>query len=323
MEKSYKPIPKHLNNYLDWIDVEKGLSSQTQETYSRYLKRFIEWLEEKNLSDLKPHQLDPDHIWKYRIYLARQTTSKNSNQTLSRSTQKSYLTALRSLMSYFASRDIEALPPEKIELPKDQGSDSPQFLTTDQLERLFEVPDTSSKIGLRNRAILETLFSTGMRVSELVDLDRDQIEPSLEQESLELGIVGKGNKARTVYFSNKALKWLKKYLETRNDDADALFVNYRKRSDASRRLTTRSIEKIVKNTAIEAGLPSNTTPHVLRHSFATNLLNQGVDLRVVQEFLGHESITATQIYTHVTSKKLKDIHKEFHENNNQESATNN
>lgn len=318
MKKSNKPLSKHISDYLDWLDVEKGLTSNTQENYARFLKRFIDWLEEKNLSDLKPHDLSSDHVWKYRIFLARQTTSKNSSKTLSKTTQKSYLIALRSLMSYFANRDIASLPPEKIELPKDQSDKTPQFLTLDEIKRLFKVPDTSNKKGLRDRSILETLFSTGMRVSELIDLDRKQIEPSLNEEYLELGIVGKGGSARTVYFSTRTLKWLKKYLKTRDDMSDALFVNYRKRSDASRRLTVRSVEKIVKKYALQAGLPKNTTPHVLRHSFATNLLNKGVDLRTVQEFLGHKSITATQIYTHVTNKRLSDVHKKHHGGDNLE-----
>lgn len=316
MKKSSKPLPSHLSDFLDWLDVEKGLTSKTQENYARFLKRFLDWLEKNNLSDLKPHDLSPDHVWKYRIFLARQTTSKNSNKTLSKTTQKAYLTALRSFMSYFANRNIQSLPPEKIELPKDQGDRKVQFLTLDELKRLFKAPDTNTKKGLRDRAIIETLFSTGMRVSELIDLDRKQIEPSLNEEYLELGIVGKGGSARTVYFSTRTLKWLKKYLKTRDDMSDALFINLRKRSDASRRLTVRSVEKIVKKYALQAGLPKNTTPHVLRHSFATNLLNEGVDLRTVQEFLGHKSITATQIYTHVTNKRLSDVHKKFHGGNN-------
>lgn len=277
------------------------------------MSRFLGWLDDNDLSDIKPHELTPKHVWNYRIYLARKTTSKNSSGTLSRSTQSSYLIALRSLLAYFASRDIQAMPPEKIELPRDKSDTEVQFLDLEQLKRLFTVPDVSRLKGLRDRAILEVLFSTGMRVSELVSLDRDQVDSFLDEGYLELGIVGKGGRARTVYFSPRTLKWLKKYLDKRGeDDAEALFVNLRKRSDASRRLTVRSIENIVKKSALKAGLPSNTTPHVLRHSFATNLLSQGVDMRTVQEFLGHKSITATQIYTHVTNKKLKDVHEKFH-----------
>lgn len=316
MKKSDTPIPKHITDYLDWIDVEKGLSSTTQENYSRFIKRFVDWLEKNDLADLKPHELSEKHVWDYRIYLARKTTSGQSGKGLKRSTQQYYLIGLRSLLSFFAARDIQSLPPEKIELPKSKNEKQVRFLTLEQLRRLFSAPDVSTDIGRRDRAILETLFSTGMRISELTSLDREQIEPSLENDDgLELGIVGKGGKARTVYFSPRALTWLKKYLETRDDMAPALFVNYRSRSDASRRLTARSIQKKVKTYAIKAGLPTDTTPHVLRHSFATDLLGRGVDIRVLQEFLGHSSITATQIYTHVTSKQLKDIHRSYHGGN--------
>ena len=151
-----------------------------------------------------------------------------------------------------------------------------------------------------------------MRISELVALNQEQIKSSLNSDELELGIVGKGGKARTVYFSTRTLQWLKRYLKTRNDKDKALFINYRGPIDASRRLTPRSIEKSIQKYALLAGLPSTTTPHVLRHSFATDLLSQGVDIRILQEFLGHKSITATQIYAHVTSKKLREIHRQFH-----------
>ncbi|MEX2033308.1 MAG: tyrosine-type recombinase/integrase [Candidatus Colwellbacteria bacterium] len=312
MKKSQKPLPQHVSDYLDWLDIEKGLSSKTQENYSRFLKRFLDWLKENMLSGLKPHELSPDHIWKYRTYLARQTRSKRSSKSLTKATQSYYLITLRSLLSFFAERDILALPPEKIKLPLDKADKEVRFLSLEQLERLFAVPDTSSPQGLRDRAILETFFSTGMRIAELVALNREQIESSLNKDDLELGIVGKGSRARTVYFSSRTLGWLKRYLKTRNDKDKALFVNYRGPIDAPRRLTPRSIEKNIQKYALLAGLPSNTTPHVLRHSFATDMLSQGVDIRILQEFLGHKSITATQIYAHVTSKKLREIHRQFH-----------
>ncbi len=312
MKKSQKPLPQHVSDYLDWLDVEKGLSSKTQENYSRFLKRFLDWLKENRLSNLKPHELSPDHIWKYRIFLARQTRSKRSSKSLRKSTQGYYLIVLRSLLSYFAERDILTLPPEKIKLPRDKAEKEVRFLSLEQLERLFKVPDISSPQGLRDRAILETFFSTGMRIAELVALNREQIKSSLNLDELELGIVGKGSRARTVYFSSRTLGWLKRYLETRNDGDKALFINYRSPTDAPRRLTPRSIEKSIQKYALLAGLPPTTTPHVLRHSFATDLLNQGVDIRILQEFLGHKSITATQIYAHVTSKKLREVHRRFH-----------
>ena len=312
MQKSTKPLPQHVSDYLDWLDVEKGLSSKTQENYSRFLKRFLDWLKENKLSNLKPHELSPDHVWKYRIYLARQTRSKRSSKSLKKATQSYYLITLRSLLSFFAERDILAIPPEKVKLARDKAEKEVRFLSLDQLERLFEIPDISSPSGLRDRAILETFFSTGMRISELVALNQEQIKSSLNSDELELGIVGKGGKARTVYFSTRTLQWLKRYLKTRNDKDKALFINYRGPTDASRRLTPRSIEKSIQKYALLAGLPSTTTPHVLRHSFATDLLSQGVDIRILQEFLGHKSITATQIYAHVTSKKLREIHRQFH-----------
>lgn len=312
MQKNQKALPHHIPDYLDWLDVEKGLSSKTQENYARFLKRFLDWLGMNKLSHLKPHELTSEHIWKYRIFLARQTISKRSSKALKKTTQNYYLIALRSLLNYFAERDILALPPEKIKLPRDKTEKEVRFLSLEQLERLFSIPDISSVKGLRDRTILETFFSTGMRISELVALDRDQVEPSLNSEGLELGIVGKGGKVRTVYFSSRVLSWFKQYLKTRDDHEKALFINYRTRKEASRRLTPRSIEKGIKRYALLAGLPATTTPHVLRHTFATDLLNQGVDIRVLQEFLGHKSITATQIYAHVTSKKLREVHHKFH-----------
>lgn len=314
MFKSPKPIPQHLTDFLDWLDVEKGLSSKSQENYSRFLKRFLDWLDLNKLSNLKPHELNSDHIWKYRIYLARQTKSRRSNDPLKKTTQNYYLIVLRSLLAYFAEKDILSLPPEKIKLARGREEKEVRFLTLEQLQKLFAAPDVSTAGGLRDRAILETFFSTGMRISELVSLNRDQIQPSLRSNSneLELSIVGKGGKARTVYFSERALAWIKKYLDKRNDNEGALFINYRSRKDASRRLSPRYIEKMINRYAILAGLPSSTTPHVMRHTFATDLLNQGVDIRILQELLGHRSITATQIYAHVTNKKLRDVHRAFH-----------
>ncbi|MEX2514914.1 MAG: tyrosine-type recombinase/integrase [Candidatus Paceibacterota bacterium] len=311
MKKSSTPIIKHLHDFLDWIDVEKGLASTTQENYARFLERFFQWLRNNDLTDLKPHELSEDHVWKYRIYLARYAKGTGS-EGLKRSTQQYYLIGLRSLLRYFTKRDITSLPPDKITLPKDDTGDEVRNLTIDQLKKIFKAPDVSTKSGLRDRTILETFFSTGMRISELVALDKKQISSSINKDELELSITGKGRKTRTVYFSPRALKWLGRYLQSRKDDEPALFVNYRAPKDASRRLTPRSIQKRVKKYAVSAGLPQDTTPHVLRHSFATDLLRKGVDIRILQEFLGHSSITATQIYTHVTDKQLRDIHGKFH-----------
>lgn len=311
MKQSDKPIPHHLNDFLDWLEIEKGLSSKTQENYSRFLKNFLDWLKKNKLDNLKPHELSPDHIWQYRVYLARQYVSKK-NQFLKKDTQNYYLIALRSLLNYFADRDIISLPAEKIKLAKDKGDKQVRFLNIEQLEKLFSIPDTSKVCGLRDRAILETLFSTGMRISELTSLNKDQIKIRPGMTELELIIVGKGGRTRTVYLSERTLLWLNKYLETRKDKEKALFINYRSKKNTSKRLTPRSIEKSIKKYAIMAGLPLNTTPHVMRHSFASDLLAKGVDLRTIQEFLGHKSISASQIYTHITSKQLKEIHKKYH-----------
>lgn len=311
MERSTKPIPSHLTDFLDWLEIEKGLSSKSQENYSRFLKRFFDWLKINHLQDLKPHELTPDHVWKYRVFLSRQYLPK-TKQPLKKSTQSYYLIALRALLNYFAEKDISSLPAEKVKLAKDKGEREVRFLTLEQLEKLFSIPDISKIQGLRDRAILETLFSTGMRIAELVSLNREQIKLKAGMKELELVIVGKGNRPRTVYFSEHALYWLWKYLETRRDKEKALFINYKSKKRATGRLTARSIEKMIKRYALLAGLPLTTTPHVMRHSFATDLLAQGVDLRTIQEFLGHKNISATQIYVHVSSKKLREIHRKFH-----------
>lgn len=314
MEQSQKPILDYFQDFLDWLEIEKGLSSKSQENYARFIKRFFEWLKKNNLEKLKPHDLTSEHIWKYRVFLSRQFLPK-SKLPLKKSTQNYYLIALRSLLKYFADRDIASLPTEKIKLAKDKGERLVKFLTKEQLERLFSCPDITTPQGLRDRAIIESFFSTGMRIAELVALNREQIKFNTGEKELEIVIVGKGNRPRTVYFSHRALDWLKKYLDSRQDKEKALFVRFAGKKDAPLRLTPRYIEKSVKRYSIAAGIPPSTTPHVLRHSFATDLLNKGVDLRIIQEFLGHKSITATQIYAHVTSKRLREIHEKFHSGN--------
>ncbi|MBI4132292.1 MAG: tyrosine-type recombinase/integrase [Candidatus Sungbacteria bacterium] len=314
LKPSAQPIPRHAADFLDWLDVERGLSSKSQENYSRFLNKFLEWLKLKNLEHLKPHELSPDHIWNYRVFLARQYLPR-TKQPLKKSTQNYYLIALRSLLNYFSHRDILSLPAEKVTLARDKAERQVRFLLLDQLEKLFAAPDIHTPQGVRDRAMLETLFSTGMRVAELVSLNRNQLRLRAGTRDFELGIIGKGQRVRTVYFSERALEWLRRYLAARTDQEKALFINFRGPRHAPRRLTVRSVEKMIKRYAILAGLPPNTTPHVMRHSFATDLLNQGVDLRTIQEFLGHKSIAATQIYAHVTSKKLREIHKKFHGKN--------
>lgn len=317
MQESQKPILDHIPDFLDWIDVEKGLSGKTQENYARFLRKFSLWLERKNLKDLRPHQIEADHIWQYRVFLARATDQKG--RTLKKSTQNYYLIALRSLLNFFAARNIKSLPAEKIELARQKKAKKVDFLKLEQVNKLLQAPETGNFMGLRDRTIIEVLFSTGLRISELVALDRKQFKDDQMTQAIELGIVGKGGHPRTVYFSERSVRWLKRYLESRDRlvgpgsaDNDPLFINYRAARRASNRLTARSVENIIKKYALLAGLPSTTTPHTLRHSFATDLLNQGADLRTVQEFLGHQNIATTQIYTHVTNKRLKDLHRRFH-----------
>lgn len=318
--KSDTPIIKHIPDFLDYCEVVKGLSQKTQENYSRYLQKFILWLKGSKREGLLPHQLTADDIYNFRLYLSR-FKSKNG-QSLKKLTQNYYLIALRALLGFFTAKDIESLPADKIQLAKaPEAEKTVKFLNTEQVEKLLEAANDKKPEGLRDRAILEALFSTGLRVAELVALNREQftnirtvprsarqnLDSSQSSElnnknDLELGIIGKGKHPRTVYFSERALEWIKKYLATRQDKDKALFIHYRSRKDSDARLTSRSMERTVKKYALLSGVPFFTTPHTLRHSYATDLLSQGVDIRTIQEFLGHRNIVTTQIYTHVTNK---------------------
>jgi len=311
MNSNQKPIKEHIQDFLEYLDVEKGLSEKSQQTYARFLNKFSSWLKLNNLEGLTPEQLNEEHIRKYRFFLSK-TLKRGTKEPIKKSTQNYYLIALRNLLNYFTERNIPSLSAEKIKLIK-QRERQIKFLDLEQVKRLLEVPETKTITGLRDRAILETLFSTGMRISELVNLDRNQFANIENKKDLELGIVGKGGQPRTVYFSERALFWLKKYLKKRNDKEKALFINYKgPKNRIGKRLTARSIENLVKKYALLSGCPITTTPHVLRHSFATDLLRKGVDTRIVQEFLGHKNISTTQIYTHVSRPELKKIHQKFH-----------
>ena len=316
MQTSQKPIKEHILDFIDYCAVERCLSDNTQENYKRYLEKFETWLQKKNRQNLKPHELTADDVWQYRLCLSRHQDPK-TGKPLGKLTQNYYLIALRALLSYFLAKDIVSLPPGKVTLPKDAKNEKTiKFLALDQIEKLLNAPDASSPAGLRDKTIIETLFSTGLRIAELVSLNKDQFDAIWDKQDFELGIVGKGQRTRTVYFSERALEWLKKYLKTRGDKQKALFINYRGPTKEENRLTARSIERIIKRYAIQAGIPLFTTPHTLRHSYATDLLTQGVDLRTIQEFLGHKNIVTTQIYTHVTNKRLRDIHRQFHSGKN-------
>lgn len=317
MHNSDKTIIKHIDNFIDYCEIEKGLAEKTQDNYKRYLNIFVVWLKKNGKEDLLPHQLTAEDVWEYRLFLARKYKTR-TGKNLSKITQNYYLVALRALLDYFTEKDIRSLPSSKVKLPKGAKQKTVKFLTLDQMRKLLETPDTNKKTGLRDRAIMEALFSTGLRIAELEKLDREQISFKNIDEGMELTITGKGNRPRTVYFSPRALKWLKMYLDSREDMDPALFANLRARKDTkndSKRLSARSIEKSVRRYGRLAALPIPVTPHVLRHSYATDLLTQGVDLRTVQEFLGHASITTTEIYTHVTSKRLREVHKKYHGGN--------
>lgn len=308
-----KPLPSYLNDFLEYCEIEKGLSQNTTKNYARFLRKFFVWLQNNHRADIQPQKLTEDYIWKYRIWLSRQPNETRKTSTgLTASTQSRYLIALRALLAYFHEKNITSLPTEKVKLPKQQER-TVKFLTPEQIKKLLESPNTNTRSGLRDRAILETLFSTGMRVAELVSLDRKHLAGAQQKADFEISIIGKGGRARPVFFSERALAWIKRYLKTRTDDDDALFIRTKCSSHTSSlRLTTRSIERIVEKYTARSGVPILATPHTLRHSFATDLLNNGVDLRAVQEFLGHKSIATTQVYTHVTDKRLRDIHRKFH-----------
>ena len=299
-----------ISDFLEYMVVEKSCSPFTIRQYKHYLSRFYLWATENNPL-LKPADVDQELIRQYRLFLARY---RNKNGTLlKRITQTYHIIALRAFLRYLlVQRDISTLSPDKIELPK-QSQRSVTFLNPDQLERLLNSPKISDETGLRDKAIMETLFSTGLRVSELVRLNRDQI--NLDRK--EFGVRGKGDKPRVVFLSDTAVHWIERYLRARKDNFKPLFIHYSGRVDATKdgekmRLTARSIERIVEKYAKKCGLPIKATPHTLRHSFATDLLIAGADLRSVQEMLGHESIRTTQVYTHVTDKHLKEVHRAFH-----------
>lgn len=305
---SEKTIKEHLFEFLDFLEIEKGLSSNTQRNYSRYLDRFFNWLDKINKNDLKPGELTEDYVWEYRVHLSKSKLSKAS--------QNIYLIALRSLLDFFESRKIKSLYSSKIILPKKINTQKIKVLTMVDLKKILDSPNQNKISGLRDKAIMETFFSTGLRIAELTSLNREQIKiPNDKSVTLEIPIVGKGNRVRTVYFSERSLKYLSKFLNKRSDIDPALFINYKpgaEKSNNNRRLSIGSIQIIVKKYFKMAGVLTKGTPHTFRHTFATDLLNQGVDIRLVQEFLGHKSVSTTQIYTHITNKQLKNIHRKLH-----------
>lgn len=315
MAFSEKPLSAHLTDFLQYCEIEKGLLPNTTKNYSRFLNSFFDWLHSVKLGDVSPAGLTEDMVSKYRLWLSRrQNTTRKTVPGLHTSTQIRYLIALRAFLAFFHEKNIPSLPTEKIKLPKERRERLVKFLTLDQLKKLLEAPNTKSIIGKRDRAILETLFSTGLRVAELAALDRKTLIPGIGKGDYEISILGKGRYPRTIYFSKRSLEALRDYLKERTDEDEALFASHGPNASAneSLRLSVRSIEYSVQKYALKAGISVMATPHTLRHTFATDLLTQGVDLRTVQEFLGHRNIATTQVYTHITSKRLRDVHRKFH-----------
>ena len=314
MASTISEIQKNKREFLEYLEIEKGRSLKTVENYDRYLSKFFTFGK-----ITKPSDIFEENIREFRLWLNRQPGAKEMGQqgsTMKKRTQNYYLIAIRSFLKFLVKRGIKSLQPERIELSKtaDRHLD---LISTDELLRLLDSPDKTTVRGLRDRALLEMFFSTGLRVSELCSLNRD-----LDISKDEFSIRGKGDKVRVVFISDAARKTLTEYLSRREDMDDALFaqlpskISKKGNKKTSLRLSPRSVERLVKYYSIKAGISKKVTPHVIRHSFATDLLSNGADLRSVQALLGHAHITTTQIYTHVTDKHLREVHKNFHRKRN-------
>ncbi|MEK7612738.1 MAG: site-specific tyrosine recombinase/integron integrase [Patescibacteria group bacterium] len=286
--------------FLEYLEIEKGRSVKTVENYDRYLSRFL-----AHTKASSPAAISEQKVREFRMHLNRQP---GVSSTMKHKTQNYYLIALRAFLKFLRKRDIESLNPERIELAK-VGARDLDLITAEELDRLMAGPQGDALTALRDRAILELFFSTGLRVSELCNLDRD-----LDLSRDEFSVRGKGEKVRVVFLSPAAKAAIKAYEKKRGDVDEALFVQMGKNSKHAKelRLTPRSVERIVKRYAIKAGITRKVTPHIIRHSFATDLLENGADLRSVQALLGHQNIATTQVYTHVTDKHLREVHRAFH-----------
>ncbi len=296
---------KAKTDFLEYLEIEQNRSQKTIRNYDHYLTRLADYG-----GDIAVEDIDQELVRKWRLWLNRLGT--NTNDELEKTTLNYHLIALRSFLKFCHKRGMNCMPPDTIELSRTKR---PQvtFLNEDELARVFEQPDTTTAAGLRDRAILELLFSSGLRVSELVGLDRDHI--NLKRR--EFMVRGKGQKDRPIFISTEAAEWLQQYLDKRTDTTKPLFIRYGGRKTVDRsgnfhRLTARSIQRLVAHYALLAGITKHVSPHTLRHSFATNLLMNGADLRSVQAMLGHSNIATTQIYTHVTDPHLKAVHEKFH-----------
>ncbi len=300
------PLDQKIKEFLDYLQIEKGSSTLTLRNYKHYLNRFAAFFENSGLTS----SINLENVQKFRNDLANFKDPKGKE--LSRRTQSYHIIALRSFLKWLAKNDFDVLAPEKIELPKIPDR-KVTFLGSEHVERLLSGPSLYGIAGKRDKAILEILFSTGLRVSELASLNRDSVDISRR----EFGVVGKGGHARVVFLSVRASEWLDRYLAARQDHYNPLFINHTVKDDKimddeKMRLSVRSIQRIIKKYVKKVHLPIDATPHTLRHSFATDLLTAGADIRSVQEMLGHKNIATTQIYTHVTNKRLKETFDNFH-----------
>jgi site-specific recombinase XerD len=304
---------KAKTDFLEYLEIEQNRSQKTIQNYDHYLTRIIDYG-----GDIQVKEIDEELIRKWRLWLNRLGT--NTSDELQKTTQNYHLIALRSFLKYCAKRNIPALSADKVELARTVRKQV-TFLNLDEITRLFEQPDVTTNSGLRDRAILELLFSSGLRVSELVGLNRDDV--NLKRR--EFMVRGKGQKDRPVFISPDAAAWLEKYQELRTDNAKPMFIRYsgQKKVDLTgnfHRLTARSVQRMVARYALLAGITKHVSPHTLRHSFATDLLMNGSDLRSVQALLGHSNVATTQIYTHVTDPHLKSVHDRFHSKHTEEAA---
>lgn len=292
-------------DFIEHLEVEGGRSAKTAENYKLYLERFVEFS-----GDTTVNKISSEMIRKYRLWLNRY---KNSNEDeLAIITQSYHLIALRGFLTYLSKRDIPSLSPDKVELPK-VSRKQVTFLHFDEISRMLEAIDTGDEAGLRDRAIIELLFSSGLRVSELANLNRDHVNTTRR----EFMVRGKGQKDRPVFIGEVAAEHVEEYLATRIDNLPPLFLSYSRNNISSttgdyRRLTTRSIQRIIAKYARLAGITKHVSPHTMRHSFATDLLMNGADIRSVQSMLGHSNISTTQIYTHITDTHLREVYEKFH-----------
>ena len=342
MSSPTQNLQKIITDFIEYCEIERGLSPATAMKYDYRLAKFIDWAQDHlKKKPLVLSDLDMELIRRFRVFLSR--------KELKESTRYNYLVTIRAFLKFLVKRDYESVKPEKIELGKYSPARSLKFLKPDQLDELLSKPNTKNLSGLRDRAILELLFSTGLRVAELANLNHETVD----LKHREFNVIGKGNRRRVVFLSETAVEWISKYLEKRKDEYKPLFLSYSgprkhviepkdppkpykasksddnpKNSIQTRletasadeidpdgerfRLSVRSIQRLVKKYTRKAGLSIDVTPHVLRHTFATDLLTAGADLRTVQESLGHKNVATTQIYTHVTNFQLRKAHEAFH-----------